>query len=276
MLHEIQSLFRNLSMRTTVTLSSLILAGIAAVIATISVLSLHDISKTTDKNDQLVNSLSFMNGAAGDVEAFIYSQNPNLLTSSTKKLDALKAKLQEVAQSSPSDDLKNALNRSDAMQVAIDHLEAGLAPVQNANETLHATLQEIIALGEASAENTRRELRDFQAFQTERVATENAYGTILKEVFVFLDAMDAFIGSLPEPYVQFMGEEVERSQALLTKIGEPLERMNQSMFRLGKFIELGTLQQQVSDYQQWFDQIVEAPPKGCRRARPSSRRSWKK
>jgi len=262
MIHEIQSIFRNLSMRTTVTISSLILAGIAAVIAVISVLSLYDISKTTDKNDQLVNSLSFMNGAVGDMEGFIYSRNPNLLASSTQKLDALKAKLQEVARSNPSDDLKNALNRSEAMQVAINHLESGLAPVQAANDALLATLQEIIALGELNTENTRRELRDFQIFQTERVAIETAYGTILKEVFAFFDAMDAFIASLPEPYAQFMGEEVERSQALLTKISEPLERMNQSMFRLGKFIELGTLQQQVSDYQQWFDQIVESAAKG--------------
>lgn len=262
MLRKIQFILANLSMRTTVTLSSLTLAGIAAIIAIISAFSLFQVSTTTDKNGILVDALAGMNAVAIDLGKFIYSHDPKLLTSSSTKLDTLKAQLNEASQFGQSDDLRNALAKSATMQTAIESLKASLNPVKTAKQDLDVTYGEIITLGQTIYKNTAAEKHKLQMAQVEKAENKSASATILQEIFVFFDELDTFVQSLPEPFVSYQGEKVKKSRELLNNINKPLVRMDKSMFRLGKFIELGAMQQQVTDLNTKFDRIVESGIEG--------------
>lgn len=256
MIEKLLSIFRNLSMRTTVTLSSLTLTGIAVVIAAVSALSLYDVSKITDRNGRLVDGLSSMNAAAVDLETFIYQRDPALLAESREKLDQVHSKLNGAAQFGASSGISDAQAKSQAMRNSIVKLADGLEPEKAARTALDDTYAALAALGAKEKGGAQNELKALQSVQILQAEKEAASGKIMREVFSFFDAIDAFVLSLPEPYVSFDDDTVAASTALMEAIGAPLVRMQKSVDKLAKTAEHQAVLQTVEDAPGNFERIT--------------------
>ena len=262
MFQKLQLIFSNLSMRATVTISSLTLAAIAAIIAGVSAYSLYQVSKTTDKNNYLVSSLVKMNAVAVDLKTFIYSQDPAYLTDSRAKLDSIKTQLNAADKNGKSDDLKNAIAKSEVMSAAIGQLQSGIEPVKIANTELSDTFTQIVKVAQQASKNALEKQRKTQVVQAKLAQKENAISTVMREIFFFFGNMDKFNASLPERFTTYPSDAIEQSRDLLKKINEPLVRMDKSMFSLGKFLELATMQRQVTDLGKNFELIAESAADG--------------
>ncbi|MEP3672957.1 MAG: hypothetical protein ABJM86_08400, partial [Hyphomicrobiales bacterium] len=262
MLQNLQLVFNNLSMRATVTISSLTLAAIAAMIAGVSAFSLYQVSKTTDKNNYLVSSLVKMNSVAVDLKTFIYSQDPAYLADSRVKLDSIKTHLNAADKNGKSDDLRNAIAKSEVMSAAISRLESGTEPAKIANTELNDTFTQIVKVAQQASKNAQEKQRKTQVVQAKLAQKENAISTVMREIFFFFGNMDKFNASLPDRYVTYPADAIKQSRDLLKKINEPLVRMDKSMFSLGKFLELATMQRQVTDLGKNFELIAESAADG--------------
>lgn len=257
-LTKIPFIISNLSMRTTVTISSLTLAAIAAIIAIISATSLYGVSHRTAENGQLVDALSEMNAAAVDLSAFIYSQNSDLLASSSTKIDSLNARLKKIAQYDDSVQLKNGITESEEMKAAIGRLQVGLTPVEAIQAELNETFTKFVSYAQLASKRAQEAQRKAEKIQSKGAEQKAAISTVMLEVFNFYNAMDAFKSTLPEQFKIYPSEKIEESRDLLSKLNEPLARMDSSMFTLGKFLEAGNMQAQVKGLGKKFDVIAKS------------------
>ena len=260
---QIAERVRNLPMRVTVTLSSLTLAVIAAVIAITSAVSLYGVSQTTDKNGKLVDALSEMNAVAVNLGSFIYSQDPTLLTESSARLDKLNDGLKATARRGASNELKDAIAKSEEMKAAIGRLEVGLTPVEVSKAELSGTFSKITSYAELASKRAQAALRKSENIQSKITEKEHAISLVMKEMFSLFNAMDTFKASLPSRYDNYPADKIEESRTLLKKINEPLARMDSSMFSLGKFLEAGALQGQVAALGKKLEVIAESSLNGA-------------
>ncbi|MBA4782676.1 MAG: methyl-accepting chemotaxis protein [Rhizobiales bacterium] len=253
---------RNQSMRATVTLSSLTLVGIATLIAVISAFSLYGVSETTKSNKKLVNALTDMNAAAVSIETFIYDRDPASLEKAKDNLTQMVQALQAAAAIGQSESLTKAQEKSQALMVSVDHLIDTLQPIAAGSATLKQALDGVVKGASDAQLEANSSQRKLQFAQTEEAEKGKASSTILQEVFLYFGALDAFEKSLPAPYSSFQGTRVAESQALLTKLGEPMDRMTKSMFRLGKVGEFSTLLEKNGVIRKDFEALLDVAKDG--------------
>ncbi len=258
MLKKNQSFFQNMSMRMTVTLSSLTLAFVAATIALVSAYSLFAISKTTDKNGILVDALSAMNSATVDLESFIYSHNENFLTNSRDKLGIVLSKLETASSSDASKDLTLAKEEAEFMGDSVKNLQDSLTPLAQTEENLLKIRDELISFAASSEETARLQFKGLQIGQQQAAQKENAIATVLKEAFAFFDAVDQFYNTLPNPYVAYSPEEIAESEKALTKLPKPLNRMKQAIQLLNANKEYEAILASINQVPAKFARVAES------------------
>lgn len=229
MFGKLLAFFRNQSMRTTVTISAITLAGIAALIAIISANTMYNVSVTTKRNNTLVGALSEMNAAAKHMHSFIFSHDPALLEQARAKVAVSKSYLDDATTFGSSGDLEDAQSKAATMDLAIGELHSSIKPVEAADEALRTILFDIVTLGREIEYDSRAEQKTMRSTQAEAAISEAAARNVLKDIFTLTQIVDRFGAALPAPFTAFPKEQADAAKKILADLDAPLSQMRENM-----------------------------------------------
>ncbi|MEP1441629.1 MAG: methyl-accepting chemotaxis protein [Hyphomicrobiales bacterium] len=225
--NTLSSFFRNRSIRSTVISSNLLLAGLAVIIAIISLSALNRLLDNAEKSNHLVGSLSKINSVSGELEKFLQTRNIRHIDESQKLLVEIQANSSANSQNHTQSQSAKLTPLLDTMIVDTKQLRAHFETQEKQNKQFQKTIYKLNSTFKTQKNRAEKKQKQLLSEQVEGVGIERAKQIALKNAYILQDRVDRFLEGLPRISDRLSAQQEKQAKTALKNVVNLIEALRQ-------------------------------------------------